>query len=153
MAEAAIDLDRGVHMRTNAQAGGIQIYMYVDQPGVYYDPFGNEVPDVLAEGAGFDVSLLAKQRKLKEMKEKAVAAITEEFEKADIVGKEVVVRSRGGFTLVDLGAERHIIKDQDGNSINPVPLPRSQADLVLDQLTPGAKDDKLSKAEAEPKAK
>lgn len=139
-----IDFDRGVHVRTNTLVGGVQIYMYVDSPGVYYDAFGHEVSEELAEGAGFDVENLRKKRLLAERRAQALKTIEDEFRAAE-EGEQLVVRERGGWQLVDIGAGRFIIKDPDGNNINPVPLPRQSADALLEQLTPGAKDSKVKK--------
>lgn len=147
MAERFIDLDRGVHMRTNAGAGGIQIYMYVDTPGVYLDAFGHEVPEELAEGAGFDVEHLRKKRQLAERRAAAIKQVEDEMAAAD-EGDAIVVRERAGWQILDIGLGRHILKDPDGNNINPVPLPRQSADALLEQLTPNAKDEKPKKGAA-----
>lgn len=149
MASANIDFDRGVLIRQNPSAGGIQIYMYVDAPGVFLNAFGQEVDADLAAGAGYDVALLARRRLIQERKALALAAIEEELEGAD-AGEAVVVRQRGDWSLVDIGLGRFVVKDPDGAVVTPHALPREQADIVFEKLTPGLKDRKVKQAKDDP---
>lgn len=150
MASVNIDFDRGVLIRQNVSAGGIQVYMYVDQPGVFLNAFGDEVDEDLAAGAGFDVTALKRKRLIAERKAEALAAIEQELAGAD-EGEAITVRQRGEWQLVDIGLGRHVIKDPDGSVVTPAPLPREQADIVFDKLTPGLKDRKVSKGKEDEK--
>lgn len=49
----SIDLNRGVTSRKHP--AGVRIYMYLDEPGGYYDERGRAVNRKMARAAGFDV--------------------------------------------------------------------------------------------------
>ena len=49
-----LDLDRGVYIRLHS-ASGMQVAMYADTPGQYFDMNEKPVPVALAKSAGFDV--------------------------------------------------------------------------------------------------
>ncbi|HEU0063341.1 MAG TPA: hypothetical protein VFR19_25930 [Hyphomicrobiaceae bacterium] len=78
------DYDRGLIIK---ESYNVKIFMYVDDPGRYFDPAGNEVSDAVANSAGFDVTKDRAKRRLTEAKRKAEAdleaKIKEEFARID----------------------------------------------------------------------
>lgn len=58
--EEAIDLNRGISKRTHAN--GVQVCMYKDSPGLYYDVNANELTDEFAAEAGFDIKHQAAEK-------------------------------------------------------------------------------------------
>jgi len=140
---AHIDLDRGVHQRQHP-ATGIAVYMYVDTPGVYLNAYGSEVSPELALEAGFDVDKLAKMRLRQERIKAARDQIEAEIDALDD-GDTKIVRERDGFTIVDIGLGRYIIKDPDGNALISQPQSRAIADALIEKLSPNGKDGKVVK--------
>lgn len=128
-----IDVDRGVLMRY-LEGTGIQVYMYVDEPGVFLNAFGKEVSEDLAKQAGFDVERLSRERVKRERMKAAFAAIEAEIDNSE--AKENVVEERDGFRLIDIGLGRYMIKDPEGASLNPVPVTEQIAKKLFDQLVP-----------------
>ncbi len=108
--------------------------MYIDNPGVYINAFGNDVPEALAAGAGFDVERLGKLRVRHERMAMAKEAIEAELGMAE--AERNVKLERAGFKLLDLGLERYHIEDPDGNLLTPMPVPESIAMTLLNQLSP-----------------
>ena len=96
-----IDLDRGVISRSHPSLG-MDVYMYVDDPGVYLTAHGTEVALALAEQAGFEVDKYAKQHKIKVAMANAQADVLAQFNEATT---EVLVE-RNGFKVVDIGLGR-----------------------------------------------
>ncbi len=143
-----IDVDRGVMMRY-LDGTGIQVYMYLDTPGVYLNAFGAEVSGDLARQAGFDVEKLGRERTKRERMATAFAAIEAEIEGRS--EKEATLVERNGFKLIDIGLGRTVIKDPDGLSLvsNPVPLEYGQK--LFDMLAPEVKVEVKVEAETKPK--
>lgn len=142
-----IDLDRGVHSRTAPDNGGMEIYMYVDTPGVYLSAHGTEVPIALAEAAGFPVAEHMKKRRLKEALEAARNEVLAKMQEAD--GREkVVTRDKEGFKIVDIGMDRYVVYSPDDDRLTPEPLSLMHANILLDQLVPDQEEE-----DAEPPAK
>jgi hypothetical protein len=135
----AIDLDRGAMTCTHPSLG-IAIYMYLDDPGVYLTEHGNvlENGETLAEQAGFDVAKFAKQRKIRAAMKNANDKIMREFNESTTK----VLAERNGFKIVDLGLDRCNVLSPDGDVLNKAPIPRAQADILLDHLAPKEKDKK-----------
>lgn len=133
MTTRKIDYDRGVIISQH-KASGMDVFMYVDTPGVYLNAFGAPVSDQLAKEAGYDVEKFGKDKLKRERMAKAMTAIEAELAIADEVGKKNVVEEKGGFKIVDMGVGRHYVEDPDGNRLNSVPLPVEQARVLLTQL-------------------
>lgn len=127
-----IDFDRGVHIRNHDQLN-IQIFMYVDDPGVYLTKFGSSIPEVLAQEAGFDVGHLAKLRERKSRMAAAREQIEAELAAYDD-GAETVKATKAGFTLVDIGGARYIVRDADGHNLTGAPLNLEMGKKLLDKL-------------------
>ena len=128
-----IDYDRGVIISQH-KASGMDVFMYVDTPGVYLNAFGTPVSDQLAKEAGYDVEKFGKDKLKRERMAKAMTAIEAELAIADEVGKKNVIEEKGGFKIVDLGVGRHYVEDAEGNRLNSIPLPVEQARVLLAQL-------------------
>ena len=141
-----IDLDRGVVIMQHTT--GVNIYMYVDEPGVFRNAFGNEVSDVLAKQAGYDVERLTRAKVKRERMAAAMASIEAELE--DTGEKFKKVRAvRSGFRLVDIGLGRFYVEDPDGDNMNKVPLSREQALPLLEAMAPEGETEECIDAEDE----
>lgn len=128
-----IDLDRGVHMRSHP-ASGMDIYMYVDDPGVYLSAHGNQVDDKLAEASGFPVEEFAKKRRIKLALAAAHDKVLQELQESE--GTHNVVAEKEGFQMVDIGMDRFQVLSPDGEALNTHPLPKHDAEILLEQLVP-----------------
>lgn len=74
-----IDLNRGVSKRTHARTG-IQVVMYKDSPGTYYDAKGNQISDELAGQAGFPIADLKKEKEKRDRLKEAKEDIERDYE-------------------------------------------------------------------------
>lgn len=129
-----IDYDRGV-MFSQHPTTGMNIYMYMDTPGVYLNVFENPVHESLAKEAGFDVEKYARARIRQERMAQAKNAI--EAELAGVDPDEVKeVKSIGGFKIMDIGLGRHNVLDPDGNTLNSIPLTLEVAEKLAERLQP-----------------
>lgn len=147
-----IDYDRGVHKRTGP--GGIEVYMYKDDPGVYLNAYGTPLPESIAEAAGFDV---ATNRKAKLKKERVAAALRAvDADLASLEGEpdaeEVVTKEQDGWKIIDIGLGRRLIKDPEGNQITPQSMPQEQAESLLAQLAGPPSTVPEKEAKQKPKA-
>lgn len=102
----------GVVIRKDPTTGA-DVFMYRNDPGVYYSSNGIEVSPALARAAGFDVERLAaekiKKQKMRDFEAKWNADIQ--------VATRRVVAKRGMFNLVDLGGNRYIVEDIEGQNL------------------------------------
>jgi hypothetical protein len=143
----SIDVDRGVSIRQivkfdeknprkfepDATYGGLTIYMYKNEPGVYYDVHGKKLPEALAKKAGFDTSTNAKLRK----KRAAMADFEKQMAEALAleVEEEEVLAQKGDWKVVALPMDRAKIVDvETGDTVTAVPMPRKDALMLLDNL-------------------
>ena len=134
--ERCVDLDRGVEMRKTKS--GVEVYQYIDEPGVYRSAFNDEVPEELARSAGYPVEDRAKNRKLKERMAQFEAQLRKELEISEADGTRTVVEVRGSYKIVDIGLGRYKIEDDEGNQMHKDPLSQAVAYKLLDQLVPKA---------------
>lgn len=136
MGKLNIDYNRGVIKKATPDHG-IEVYMYIDEPGVFLNAFGTQVHTSLAEHAGFDIVLLGKERLKRERMAIARKSIEDELELPEytIVEKEIIAE-RGGFVIVHIGLGRHIVEDPDGGKLVENPLTLEEAKIVLDQMVP-----------------
>ena len=120
--------------------GGMMIFMYCDEPGVFYNEKGGKVSDALAGACGFDVETLAKARRKRAALAKAGAQIDAEF--AGIQSTKVV-KERGEYRMVetakDLYAIQFVEADGTGSPLTTVPLSLAQAEKLFEELA-GADD-------------
>jgi hypothetical protein len=128
----AIDLDRGVtHSR---HPSGMDIYMYKDDPGVYYTAKGAQVPPAVAAHAGFDVKRYEKARQRKIYLAQAAETINRQQGEDE---ENEVVREEQGFQIIHLKHGRHQLVSPAGDEILPEPQPLEMVELVLkDFLNP-----------------
>lgn len=122
--------NRGVRKKSTPE--GVEVYMYIRDPGVFINAFGKPVGDELAAKAGFDVKELTKQKTKKDRQAAALKAIEEEYG-GDVEGGKVV-KKQGDLEVVDIGGGRHHIRDEDGNVLTPTPLPLESAEAVMKQM-------------------
>lgn len=128
----AIDYDRGVIINVHKQTG-MDVFMYLDTPGVYLNAHGGEVSEKLASEAGYDTVRWGKQRLIRERTADAHARIKEELEEA--ASQRRVVAERNGFQILDLGLGRHQVL-HDGEVLTKEVLPLDLAEELLEQLAP-----------------
>lgn len=133
-----IDFDRGVIIRTHILSG-MDVCMYRDEPGVFLNAFGKPVSDAIARDAfgqaRFDE--LVRRRQFRAKLKEAERAIEAEMATAAKAEKRVV-RKADGLCLVDVGNDRYIIEDADGNRLSPQPLPKDTANKVFEKLADDA---------------
>lgn len=125
MSERKVDYDRGVIIN-NHPGSGMDVYMYVDEPGHFMNAHLHRVPDEIAREAGFNTDLLAKERLRLERKAQAGKIIDQELED-EASTEEVVVDTRNDFKLVTIGLGRYNVKDPEDNILNAHPLPETSA--------------------------
>lgn len=124
-----IDLNRGVSKRTHSN--GMQVCMYKDAPGIYYDVNGNELSDDFAEDAGFDIEQMKKESE-KSAKLKA-ARLKIEKEYAALEGE--IIGESGDYDIVchDEG------KNQYNVCVKGLTTPKNKVYLSKDQAIEFAK--------------
>jgi len=127
----SINLDRGVHMRSHPSMG-MDVYMYVDDPGVYFDAHGNKLTSEIAEQAGFPVDDLDQKHRIKEALDAAQKQVMEQFG----VAPKGPVAERDGFKVLDLGLGRYNVLGPDGSVLTKQPISKEHAMLLLDNLAP-----------------
>lgn len=138
-----IDYDRGVIINVH-QATGMDVFMYVDDPGVFLTAHGKVVPDEIASEAGYDTTKLAKERDKKSRKAQAMQMIDDELADDKDV-KEEVVEERNGFKIVATGLGRHYLIDPDGNRLTSISQPLEAAKKLLNGMAGPAISDKKAK--------
>lgn len=112
---------------------GIAVYMYWNQPGVYYGDHGNELPEAMAKAARYDVEKFRRERQKREALGAASVAIEKEFAASNT---RDVVLEREQYKLLRIADELYIIEYEDGTKMTPNPLPEDIARRVFDQLSP-----------------
>jgi len=127
---SAIDLDRGVVMKVNT-ARQFHVCMYVDQPGVYYNPKGIEVPVEMAREAGFDVVADAREKDRLSKRKAAVAEIDKAYE---VVAEGEIVEVAGSYKIVHVGGGWHNVLDGNDEIMNPNRLRKAAAVEYMDVL-------------------
>ncbi len=135
MAQRVIDYNRGVQIQTHRT--GVDVYMYIDTPGVYLNAYGTPVSEQLAKEAGYDVERYSRAKLAKDLVAKAKAEI-----EAQIAGTagfvQKVIVSAAGFEVVqvnDYGG--HIVRSPDGQVLTPFAMPLEGAKALLGGLAPG----------------
>lgn len=147
MADRKIDYDRGVIINAH-KASGMDVFMYVDDPGNYLNAHGGKVSSELAAEAGYDIQKLEKERVRRERKLTASQLIDAELADDKDVSQEVV-EERDGYKLVSTGLGRHYVLDPDGNKLTPVHMSLEVATKLLDGMAPK----KVEVVEADDKGK
>lgn len=126
MTKLGIDLDKGILYEVPVERrpmGGViirkdpmtgaDVFMYRNEPGVYYGANGVEVSPMMAKSAGFDIT-----RDLAERDKKSkMAAFEQEYNVKMGQNERRIVEVRGQFRLVDLGDDRYIVEDTSGQNM------------------------------------
>jgi hypothetical protein len=124
----------GIQMRQGP--GGMCIYMYNDEPGVFYNERGGKISDRLAEQAGFDVNSLSREKRKQAAMRAAGLAVEEEF--ASQGGHSKVVKERGEYRMVEVAeglfSIQFIEPDGKGTTLTKVALARKAADKLFDDM-------------------
>jgi hypothetical protein len=116
---------------------GIEVFMYLDDPGVYYSQNGKPIPRTMAALAGYDVEALDRQKRAKEAMAKAATSIAAQLQLSEKSDHANVIAERDGYTVVSLGGGQHVVKDPDGVVLTQnVHLSREIALKVLDDIAP-----------------
>lgn len=126
-----VDYDRGIMKRSHPV--GLDVYMYLDTPGVYLTAHETPLSEEFAKQAGFDVEALRREKTKRERMAQAKLAIEQELEVQAQVHE--VVEEVKGFKIVAIGLGRHVVEDPDGNTLTKEPLALEQAKLLLKALT------------------
>lgn len=130
MSELKIDLDRGVMQKAYE---AIDVYMYIDDPGVYLNAYATPVTEAIARAAGFDVEKYAKLRQRKLLLQKAQAQI--EAQLALEPDEETVIEEVKGFKLVDIGLGRVQIRDPEGGFLLNSPVTKEMGTNIFKEIT------------------
>lgn len=149
MSDPKIDYNRGVHKQKTVT--GIEVYMFLDEPGVYYSAQGSQLPEEVASEAGFPID---KWRKLRLKKERTVAfnkALEEELEIEGQATKKVI-KEREGWAISTSGFGKFFIEDPDGMVISNRTLTKAEAEKIFDKLVPPPIEAKGKKSLSEEKA-
>lgn len=128
-----IDYNRGVLKKID-KTTGIEVYMYLDLPGVYYNSYEIEVAEELAAKAGYDTTKYGKMKKRRELLAIAMQAVDADLEMDEYNEQREVIEERGGFTIVHIGMGRHILEDPEGGKLVDRPLTLEEAKKALDEL-------------------
>lgn len=141
----AIDLNRGVSKRVH-QATGIQVVMYKDAPGVYYDTVGNPVSAELASQAGFQVSEEILQKQKNDKMAKAMKEIESEYEgnsDGDIIYEE------GDLKVQCVGKDLYdVIRIELNEAVNDKPLNEKTALTLAETLLKTVEESSNGKTKA-----
>lgn len=126
-----INYNRGVEIRK--AKNGADVYMYIDAPGVYYN--ANELPvhEDAAASAGFPIEenkLLYKRQ----MRQAEVMKLLDEEFNTQNSGDVTVVKELGGYTYINIGADRYQIKDPDGELMSKRPMSKAEADFTWEKM-------------------
>lgn len=130
-----VDYNRPLIKKAEAKTG-IEVFMYLDTPGVYLNSYELPVSESLAEAAGFDTAKYGKMRKRRELMALAKKGIEEQLALEEENDVKEVVQERGGFSIVHIGLGRHVIEDPDGGQIVANHLTLAEAEAALNQLVP-----------------
>lgn len=140
-------LDRGVTIRKavkfdkkNTQHfddtyGGLEVIMYKDQPGIYYDIHGNVVHENIAKMAGFPVDKLAKSKLYREKMAAVQKKLRAELEDIQMEEEQIVLAEAGDWRVIALPGDRAKVIDKNDNNITPLPMPVAEAKALLRDLT------------------
>ena len=130
------DIDRGL-VQSKDPSTDATVYMYVDDPGVYYMGDDEPVSAHMAKAAGFDIRRHAMERKI------VLGAAVAEAEVAKVYGEaeEEVLEETEGFKLVRVGHDSYNVRGPSGGFLNPSPLPQPLAKSIFDAATAPEEDE------------
>jgi len=117
--------------------GGMSIYMYNDDPGVFLNERGAVVSEAIAAQAGYDVASLAKVRRRKLAIAKAQAGVDAEYATEE---NSNIISERGEYRLVEVAAghfQIHFVEeDGKGSPLSGVLTHKAAEKLFLDLAGP-----------------
>lgn len=135
--------NRGVLKRKHPL--GLEVLMFADTPGVFYNAHGTEVDPDLAQEAGFDTERLLKEKSRRDRIADATAQIDAEFSLSD---EREVVGEVNGYRIVKVGARGHQLVDEDDNVLTPGKfLAEADAQRIASKMKPGRKEKKSEQPE------
>lgn len=117
-----VDLDRGVSKRLH---DGIQVCMYKDDPGVYFNILGHSIKEEFAEAAGFPVAELALEKEKMIRMKKAQLDIEQEY--STIPGE--VIHQSDDFEVVcidDSQGKYNVRRRDDKKFVNANPMDKKR---------------------------
>lgn len=124
--------NRGVLKRKHP--AGLEVFMFPDTPGVFFNAHGAEITPELALEAGFETERLLKEKARRDRIADATAQIDAEFSTG---GKREVVLKVNGYRIVSVGSQGHQIFDPDDNVLTPGKfLTLSAAEKIARQMKP-----------------
>lgn len=135
MGKLKVNYNRPLHKKVE-QKTGIEVFMYLDLPGVYYNSFELPVSDELAARAGFDIVKYGKMKKRREQLAIAMQAIDADLEMQDYSEAREIIEERRGIKLVHIGLGRHILEDPEGGKLVNRPLTLEEGKMALEGLVP-----------------
>ena len=110
---------------------GAQVYMYKNQPGIYYMGDDEPVSSVMAAAVGFDTKRHAAERKV----QLAMATAKKETQLEFSLNDAEVLEEAAGFKLVRYGHDNYNVEGPMGKYLNPSPLPQALAKRIFDKAT------------------
>ena len=110
----------------------IEVFMYVNEPGVYYDHKGRELPERVAAQAGYDVKREAAKRAVFLERKR----ISTEIEHVVAARSREVMDERGGFQLVQVD-DLFTVVPTGGGEDYMVPNSEDVARMLFDELAAG----------------
>lgn len=127
-----INLDDGYSIRIHP-GYGMEVFMRKSEPGVFLNAHGDEVAVQIAQEAGFNTEVLLHEKERRAKVSQAEAEINKLYAGA---GAEKVVKDRNGYSLVDIGFDRFVVRDPEGRAVNTNPVSGAVAEKLFDQLVP-----------------
>lgn len=127
--------------------GGMQVFMYCDDPGVFYNERGGRVSEGIARQAGFDVDTLSKAQRKKQAMLQAQKTVEEEY--AGIAAMKII-EERGEYRLVEPAPGHFQIQfveaDGSGSTLTTSPLTEKAARKLFVEMAGEDADDHVRDA-------
>lgn len=133
-----IDLNRGVTIRISPE--NVRVHMYKDEPGVFYDIFGKEVPLKVAEAAGFDVTAALRQKEKNRLIKEAREKIERDFREQERVITDRIenaISDDAPYKPRDLGYGWYKVIGPDGEPVDNVEMKMEDVLARCRQLNEG----------------
>lgn len=112
---------------------GLQVVMYYDNPGVYYDARGLMTTDTLARAAGFDVAKQAKERAKQQRMTQLRRGLDAEFEAVEDRLARVASEGAGNAEVRHVGNGKYAVYDGE-ERITPFDLGLDEATALVQSL-------------------
>jgi hypothetical protein len=142
---AKLDLDRGVEIRFYP-GNRMQIAMYADAPGAYYDATGKPVAAELARGAGFDVE----KNLRKKVAQERLAAARKQIEAELRAEEDVIAEALSDKSKMDVrhvgGGQYALFSKENGKRLTKVAMTKADVEIMLGAAVPTDRNDSVSPA-------